>query len=681
MLHPERVRDKMDEQRVTDQTDWRIEPYGWDSKDRTYYLLDDDRLYRMTDAPPPTATWKPKKNSKKAKAAARSAKRRRLSRSAATNTDDGDEEPEAEPEDDPEPEDDGLGGAKWECIAVTLPEVNAFLATIRKTRDENEKVLRDRIEEGLVPILEKQEESRKRKAQARERELLNLQKMATAKRSSRLAGKAEQQKQEQQSRDEEERRRKEEAASKKEDMKRQNLEKERDQRLMSRESRLKEREARRLQHQRELSQLSEDSKNLSSGTSRVSERRRQAEIDKNKQALEDLEQQEENWTFDCVCGMYGQVDDGTHSVACERCSVWQHSKCVGVSEKEADNDDFHFICSTCKRQEASPKQPVIKLKLKSPGEAPSSPSRTAPADTESPPASHQPPTGSGLEAPSAKPLAKPDLPPAKGAASHGAAVPNGLPLQHGSRPRISGQPAIPIKLSTQTHIPPPVSLSSFNSDGPNPFSSPHPTLSPPQQSPNKSRAYSTINKSSPSSAATRTGEHQSLPPKGVFHVSPKPNGAARNPASPATSLPPHADVAVPPVAARSDSPLKQPLEAASSSLPVLSPPSVSFSTSGRPPSSNAGLSTPQLKASHGGGSSPLMATPTLPPTQNGLSPSKRSSPPVGSSGGRSTPAPAILPPVTTLSPSPQQQINTPPVKSTEPVRPVSQQSSETTRSL
>ncbi|KAK8138664.1 hypothetical protein PG984_002044 [Apiospora sp. TS-2023a] len=608
MLHPERIREKMDEQRVSDQTEWRIEPYGWDSDDRTYFLLDDDRLYRMTDAPPQdsNSTWKPKRNTKKAKAAAsRAAKRRRVSRSAAADPEE-DEGPVSEAEEAPEPEDDGLGGAKWECIAVSLPDVQAFLATMRKTRDENEKVLRNRIEEGLVPILEKHEESRKRKALAREKELLNMEKLAHAKRSSRIANKAEQQKHEQQIREEEERNRREALAAKKEEQKRVKIEKERDSRLVSREKRLKEREARRIQHEEELAQLSEDSRNLSSGTGRLSERRLQAEIDRNKQALKELEDEEE-WTFDCVCGMYGQVDDGTHSIACEKCNVWQHSKCAGVSQKEADRSDFHFVCGACKNKGTSAKQTVIKLKVKNQDDESSSPAsikQSEGAQQQQPP-SKSPQGGLAVEIPN-KGLTKPDLSP-------------------------QVVQALGYRLSA---------------------------LSPPQQSPNKSRAYSTISKGN-------------LPPKGLFHVSsPKTNGAAPV----LSSMPPHADVTVPSVAARSDSPLKQPLENATNSQPALSTPSVSFSSGQTTSSIPAGLSTPQLKPIHPS-SSPRVATPTLPPSQNGLSPHKKRSPPPqsanSSNGIHSTPAPAIYPPHTSLSPSPKQQINTPPVKSSEPIRPAS----------
>ncbi|KAI0009099.1 hypothetical protein F4779DRAFT_402531 [Xylariaceae sp. FL0662B] len=670
MLHPERIREKMDEQKPSDQTEWRIEPAGWDSDDRTYYILDDNRVYRMTTAPPTPATWKPKKNTKKAKAAARAAKRRRLSRSAAKNGDI-DDDAASDAEEAPEPADDGFGGAKWECIATNLTELRNFLGTIRKTRDENEKVLRSTVEDHLLPILEKQEESRKRKALQREKELLSLEKMAHAKRSSRLANKAEQQRLDEQAREEEQRRRAEEATARKEEQKRLKMERERDHRMMSREQRLRERQTRRLQHEEELAQLSEDSKNLSSN-GRLSERRLKAEIEKNKQALQELEEEEDDWIFDCICGVYGQIDDGTHSVSCERCNVWQHSKCVGISEEEADCDDFHFICKSCLRKNslrtANPKSTLIKVKV-NPSDTSSSP-LTAKADDlpslQQSQATHR--AGFAVEIP-AKPQGSFDL--------SLPVVSNGSQLEPTLQP--SGQPSIPIKQTNQASMPP--SSSPYaNGDGPNPFSSPHPTLSPPQQSPNKSQAYSTIfNPPSSPISRSRPTQEAKAPQKGVFRVSPKVNGTTSS--APPSSLPPHADAYVPPVAARSDSPLKQPFDTASSNLPVLSPPSISFAASTRPSTSDAtthhtALATPQLNRYDQAGPR-LDLTPTLPPTQNGISPLKRSPPPGQHPGNSiiSTPAPAILPPVTALPPSPSEQILTPPVKPTDPARPVSQQSS------
>lgn len=681
MLHPERIRDKMDEQKLSDQTDWRIEPYGWDSEDREYYLLDDDRLYRRSEAPPPTAVGKPKKNSKKAKAAARAAKRRRVSRSAAADADDIEDEPASEAEEPTAPQDDGFGGATWECIAVSLDDVNAFLATIRKTRDENEKVLRDRLMEGLVPILEKQEESRKRKALAREKELLSLEKMAHAKRSSRLAGKVERQKHEEEERVEEAKRRKEEEAARKEEKLRLKREQERDNRLMSRENRLKEREVRRLKHEDELAQLSEDSKNVDSdGGGRLSGRRLEAEIARNKRALEEIEDEEEDWIFDCVCGVYGQVDDGTHSIACEKCNVWQHSKCAGISEKEAERDDFHFICSICKRKEANPKHTVIKLKVKGQGDVPSSPpAMTAASPEQQRPASH---SAIVVEIPS-KPLGKPDLSPQSSNTKTSTQAPKGPLSQHDSSPTTS-KSTIPVKPTSQTPILPPPSPF-YNLEGSNPFSSPHPTLSPPQQSPNKSRAYSTISQSSPPAAASSLPAAQRiLPPKGIFHISPSANGAAGKKRDSAGEALSNTKVTLPTKQPASTSPKKSAgLDTSNNRLPGTSPPPASMSSIRRLSSSSATpslLSTPHPKISQPDLASDVK-TPTLPPTQNGLSPSKRSPPHTQrSSEARSSPPRPMLPPVT-LSPTPAKQITTPPVKPVEPIRPVSQQSNGAPGSL
>lgn len=681
----------MDEQKPSDQTEWvrttpvplkreeltmyqRIEPSGWDGEDRTYYILDDNRIYRLTDAPPASAPWKPKKNTKKAKAAARAAKRRRVSRSAAQNGDD-DDDPASDVDQHVEAEDDGLGGAKWECIATNLSEVQGFLETIRKTRDDNEKVLRSTVEEHLLPILERQEESRKRKALQREKELLNLEKMAHAKRSSRLANKAEQQRLEQQAKEEEQKRRAEEVVARKEEQKRAKMEKERDNRMMSREQRLREREVRRLQHEEELAQLSEDSKNLSTGTGRLSGRQLKAQIEKNKQALQELEDEEDDWIFDCICGVYGQVDDGTHSVACERCNIWQHSKCVGISEEEADRDDFHYICKSCQQKSSSragaPKSTTIKLKTAQPNTS-SSPI----AKSDSPPAVDQarPTQGPGIVVEIGT---KPNN--SSTQLSHPAGGPSSLQQSattNGSRTEPTAQQVIPMKQAGQPSAPPPSSPFT-NGDGHHAFSSPHPTLSPPQQSPNKARAYSTMfNPSSPVPGSRLGGTK--APQKGVFHVSPKANGVTQ--LAPSNSLPPHADTYVPPVAATSNSPLKQPFDAASNSLPTLSPPTVSFSAPSQASSSDAStqngpLTTPQLNRFNQTGAR-LDVTPTLPPTQNGISPLKRSPPPSQRSGtGISSPTPPILPPLTALSPSPSQQILTPPVKSADPVRPASQHSS------
>ncbi|KAI1755101.1 hypothetical protein F4782DRAFT_433696 [Xylaria castorea] len=664
MLHPERIREKMDEQKPSDQTDWRIEPSGWDSEDRTYYILDDNRLYRLTPAPLVSPAWKPKKNTKKAKAAARASKRRRTSRSAAQSRDTADDDPTSEVEEAPQPEDDGFGGARWECIGVGLNDVQNFLASLQKTRDDNEKILRNTVEEHLLPILEKQEESRKRKALQREKERLNLEKMVHAKRSSRIASKTEQQKLQQQAREEEEQRRREEKAVKKEEQLRSKLEREHDNRARSREERLKERQTRRLQHEEELAQLSEDSKSLG-GDNRLSQRRLEAEIAKNKRILEDLEDGADDWIFDCVCGVYGQVDDGTHSIACERCNIWQHSKCVGISEEEADRDDFHFVCKNCRRQQSShsddKRQPMIKLKVPRQTISPT-PRRDS---TESPiqPQPEPAQTLNGVVQLSPNTVEHSDV----SHSVHGVQAVDRSQLPPVRQP--SGFPNVPVKLAGQPHVLPPVSPYT-NGDGHHAFSSPHPALSPPEQSPNKSRAYSTLFNSSPPDAENFPSSGQvKLPQKGMFYP-PTKNSAKGSP----SSVPPAATAPIASMTARSDLSLKNPLDTAKNHLTITSPPRVAHTASSvtvQTPNaatqgSKSAFSTPQLDRSAFGADE---ATPSLPPSRNGLSPMKRS-PPRQQLGSRiqSSPTPAILPPVTALPPSPSEQILTPPVKHADPAR-------------
>lgn len=665
MMKPENIRPNMDEQRIDDQTNWRIEPYGWDRKDREYYVLDDNRLYCLTAAPPPAAPSK--KSSQKAKAAARAAKRRRIATEASSN--DGDAENASGSEDNNGPDqvedEDPLGGSTWECIAITLSEVRSFLGPLQKTKDANEKVLRDRIEEHLLPILEKQEESRKRKALQRERELLALEKMAHAKRSSRIAGRAEQRKHEEVERQEREKRRAEEAALRKEEEKRLKIEKERDTRMVSREKRLREREARRILHEEELAQLSEGSKSQEAG--RLSERRLKAEIEKNKQALKELEEEEE-WTFDCICGLHGQVDDGEHSVACERCNVWQHSRCLGIDEEEAERDDFHLICNHCQRAEREKDKPQqkpsqkIKIKVREPASAASTPAAKPISTTPIP----------LPQIPGMNPKIYVDIR-ARKASQAGASQLNGVSLPSTSvygaakSPEPSpqkhssplGDDNATARRSSATIAPDPLwafppRKPSINNSSHNPFSSPHPNLLPPDQSPNKSRAYGSIyNSSSP----IAQNEHETGP-SSINRppiLQPAANANALDHGSPAKETKEAAAVSSP------QKPSQTPKSSASNTK-VLD----------QPRSSPASMATPRLSPSRPGDSDPLPSSRGgISPTKN--SPSFRRSGSISFTDAQSSPAPAILPPIAALSPTSPEVDPTPPVKhDSSPARPVSQ---------
>lgn len=224
-----------------------------------------------------------------------------------------------------------------------------------------------------MPIIEREEESQQRQIVKREKELFNMELLAGAKRSSRIAGKAERERHEREAEEVVERQRAELAASRKEAAKQKALEQDRQSRIMGREERTKERERRRLEHEAELERISEEQKKLERGESRMSERHLKAELEKRRKNLENLSQ-EDQWIFDCSgCGVHGEnIDDGSHSVACEKCNVWQHSKCLGISQNEAEREDFVFICRDCKRREEEaklPKIPMLKFRV---GDSPSS---------------------------------------------------------------------------------------------------------------------------------------------------------------------------------------------------------------------------------------------------------------------------------------------------------------------
>jgi hypothetical protein len=660
--------------------------------------------------------WKPKKNSKKAKAALRASKRRRVSEAAE------DEAAEA-PADDPtnaDKEGDGFGGMKWECLAVTLDELNAFIASIEKSRDPNEKALRIRIVEDLLPLLEKQEEARKRKAAQKERELLNLEKLATAKRSSRIAGKLEQQRQEEEAREAERKREAELAMAKKEQEKWMKLEKERESRMMTREQRLKEREARRILHEEELANLSEDSKKLESGQGRLSERHLKAEIERKKQALEELAE-EEDWIFDCICGAYGQVDDGTHSIACEKCNIWQHSKCVGVSQEAAERDDFHFICKTCERRakdaERAKTHPPIKIKLNRPGSS----SSTLPAQQSGPPAVSVQPIANGSRDLHSLPrgslnTAQVSVEPVRFATGNGPQVavwrspyapqsmPTAAPQSNGRLAseqaafatsvsavnammydRPSSNASRPFSPYSNNATPLPSGVS--RSPGAHAFSSPHPysptNLPPPAQH----RAYSFVNGNAFNYG--RSTLNAPLP-----QDKPVQDDAARYPpmqTSPSPATPQSFGASTPSRAMSVQAPASTDghnrqhsgnMACPVSGTPVLTTINKPHPTTNLPPPSSplfkatpsvqSARTLPPQPASSVGTKGPHYEqvrdpshTSPVHPVAGGLSPTKHSPPrPMPSNGSLASIVPSVLPPIA-LSPSPQHQNLTPPVKTSE----------------
>lgn len=259
---------------------------------------------------------------------------------------------------------DTFGGFKWELIAITKSQYQDFVETLGK-REPNEKILRQRIVDEVMPIIDQAEEKQRRKIERRERELLTMEKMATAKRSSRLQDKHDKERQDAERLEADRKRAADLAAAHHEQERQEKMEKDRQSRMLTREQRIKDREYKRLLEEEELARLAEEERRIAAGESRASERRVKDQLQKKKKTLEELAE-EDDWTFDCSgCGVYGKnLDDGEHSIACESCSVWQHSKCLGISKAAAEKDNFHFVCADCKRKEEDAKKPKISLKFR-----------------------------------------------------------------------------------------------------------------------------------------------------------------------------------------------------------------------------------------------------------------------------------------------------------------------------
>ena len=138
---------------------------------------------------------------------------------------------------------------------------------------------------------------------------------------------------------------------------------------MTREQRLRERETAKILKEEELRKLQENEQKLASNNARLSERHLKAMMKQHEADLKRLNE-EEDWFFDCEkCGVYGSnLNDNSPQVSCEKCNVWQHVKCHGISEDEVEDPKFEFICTSCKRKEEEanqPKLPPLKLRMTS----------------------------------------------------------------------------------------------------------------------------------------------------------------------------------------------------------------------------------------------------------------------------------------------------------------------------
>lgn len=201
---------------------------------------------------------------------------------------------------------DTFGGFKWECLCINLPDYQDFCESLKKSKDPNEKALRERLLEEVVPIIEAAEERRRRKIERRERELLMMERMVGAKRSSRLADKHDRERREAENAEAEKKRHADLIAARREQERQEKMEQERQYRMMTREQRIKDREFKRILKEEELARDELEQKRIEDGEIRGSDRALKQRMERNKKELEDLDT-EEDWTFDCSgCGVHGK---------------------------------------------------------------------------------------------------------------------------------------------------------------------------------------------------------------------------------------------------------------------------------------------------------------------------------------------------------------------------------------
>ncbi|KAJ5679402.1 hypothetical protein N7462_007646 [Penicillium macrosclerotiorum] len=633
----DRIREKMPEKKENEQLQWRVDEFGYDHEGCSYYVLDDNRLYRRTDPPIP-APQRPKKKPK-SRASRGSRASRRVS---AMIAEDGSDE-----ENNNGAADGSSSELTWECVAVTLPEYHAFLDTIRKSKDDDDKYLRGQIEEHILPLLEKAEEAQQRKRIKREKELVQLQMLAGAKRSSRIAAKEEKERVDREAAETARKRELDLAEARKEQARQHQMENERRSRMMTREQRIKDREHKRLLHEAELERISAEQEKLERGEGRVSARNLKSELEKSQKKMAELIQ-EDQWTFDCSgCGVHGEnLDDGSHSVACEKCNVWQHSNCLGISKEEAEKDDFHFVCKDCKRkaEEANrPKIPPLKFRVSaSPQSAPTAGSRPKMEDHGLAPSSPIKHTHNALSK-----IQNGPLPSQPGSQPTQPALPS-LTAHH-NQPH-SGQSQFYVPTSPQ-RFPHPVSHSPHTSSSPSraPFSPSKPIGGPMQ---------SALNQQAPRlGSGPGQGQHTlppmqpgpQLPPIGSFHS-----------ARPSSSHSGYGTIQT--------QPSMSPTQGNHDVGPLAGVPSTAPANGPSPWSSFDSYATPRPQSGHGG--TPAMsrnypsfssaATPngnhSSPPQSShgigmsGISPTKQSPRPMTSGGMAGAP---VLPPIRKLEPSPK----------------------------
>ncbi|KAF9996503.1 hypothetical protein BGZ79_009755 [Entomortierella chlamydospora] len=345
---PERFRSNFKEEEEM-AVEWRVDPIGHDALERTYWLFDDNRLYR--ENPPP------KKNPKSTKRTAAPPKpkpapepRRGTRRSTRGQKAEDSPEPEQEPEFETPPITPGI---EWEPVCISQLEWEEFAKIFQRSKHPDERALHALINNDILPKVlgdfkEKEKEreklvaiaNRKRSSRIVIKEF-EIQEKARldAIRQQEIQAAAEQRKKELQERRAERERQQQQQV-------RDNRLKDRERRLKAREEAIWQREAKKKQQQQKIGKEREERKKrrVSGGT--------HAGNSGNETADHHEEEEEEDWVFDCVCGVHGSnLDDGELMIACGKCNVWQHVACLKQEDAAQGRSvtDWATVDFTCPR--------------------------------------------------------------------------------------------------------------------------------------------------------------------------------------------------------------------------------------------------------------------------------------------------------------------------------------------
>ncbi|KAJ3153091.1 hypothetical protein HDU86_005389 [Geranomyces michiganensis] len=283
-----------------DETEWRVAPVGTDAKGNTYWLFDDNRLYK--EAPSTAPKGRSKKNAR--------------------------------------------GKPTWELACITIEDWQAFPERFKKSRSAAEKAFYMWLTEEAVPKLLAHHEEKEKQRKLEEAQI-------NRKRSSRLQMREiermelERQSQEQKQTKQSERLRKQE------EIKRQQEEQQRALRLEAREQRIAEREAKLSRSQRASPALPAPAVMPTLDEVAAAQSIKMREPRSSARQRKKQETDDEAWYFDCLCGVHGDnLDDGTPMIACGRCNVWQHIKCLARANGEdgdaADIEKWEKMDFTCK---------------------------------------------------------------------------------------------------------------------------------------------------------------------------------------------------------------------------------------------------------------------------------------------------------------------------------------------